>query len=47
MSPWPSPLVVLALVLFGSAAHASDVLVGEAANFDRLVAAHEYALVEL
>ena len=34
-------------LLLSALASASDVLVGEASNFDQLVAAHEFALVEL
>ncbi len=44
--PLLQPLLLLLLLLL-SAASASDVLVGDASNFDQLVAAHEFALVEL
>ena len=46
-----TPLHLLAAtvlaVVGASSAYASDVLVGEAANFDNLVSAREFALVEL
>ena len=44
--PRAAPLSLLASLLLALAS-ASDVLVGEASNFDQLVSAHEFALVKL